>query len=146
MLSIASVNSPSANGGTVALQSGSVVYTPAAGFSGIDTFTVVATDNGQTNGVNDFKTQTVTVTVTVTNDPPNAVDDLFDTIDEDSTNNTLTVLANDTAGANDVNDSLTITATGGSPTGTVTIGPNGNRSSILPQRSGRARYVHLYRT
>ncbi len=41
VLSIASVNSPSANGGTVTLQSGSVVYTPAAGFSGNDTFTIV---------------------------------------------------------------------------------------------------------
>lgn len=132
VLSIASVNSPSANGGTVALQSGSVVYTPATGFSGTDTFTVVATDDGQTNGVNDFKTQTVTVTVTVTNDAPNAVDDLFDTVDEDSANNTLTVLANDSAGANDVNDSLTITATGGSPTGTVTIAADGKSIVYTP--------------
>ncbi len=45
------------------------------GFSGNDSFTIVVTDDGQTNGANDFKTQTVTVNVTVTNDPPNAVDD-----------------------------------------------------------------------
>lgn len=134
-LSIASVNSPSTNGGTVVLQSGSVTYTPAAGFSGADAFTIVVTDNGQTNGVNDFKTQTVTVNVTVTNDPPNAVDDLFDTIDEETTNNTLDVLANDSAGANDVNDSLTITAIGGSPVGTVTIAANG-KSLIYSTGSG----------
>ncbi len=135
VLSIASVTSPSTRGGTVALQNGSVIYTPAAGFAGSDTFTIVVTDDGQTNGVNDFKTQTVTVTVTVTNDPPNAVDDLFDTIDEDTTNNTLNVLANDSAGANDVNDTLTITATGGSPTGTVTIAADG-KSLIYTPASG----------
>lgn len=132
VLSIASVNSPSANGGTVALQSGSVVYTPAAGFAGVDTFTIVVTDNGQTNGANDFKTQSVTVTVTVTNDPPNAVDDLIDTVDEETSNNTLNVLANDSAGANDVNDSLTITATGGAPSGTVAIAADGKTLVYTP--------------
>ena len=135
VLSIASVNSPSSNGGSVALQSGSVVYTPAAGFSGTDTFTIVVTDNGQTNGANDFKTQLVTVVVTVTNDPPSAVNDLIDTVDEETTNNSLDVLANDTAGANDFNDSLTITAVGGSPTGTVTIASDGKTLLYTPAAS-----------
>ena len=66
---------------------------------------------------------------------PNAVDDLFDTVDEETTNNTLNVLANDTAGANDVNDSLTITATGGSPTGTVSIAADG-KSIVYSPASG----------
>ncbi len=132
VLSIASVNSPSTNGGTVALQSGSVVYTPAAGFSGVDTFTVVVTDNGQTNGVNDFKTQSVTVSVTVTNDPPIAVDDSFDTIDEDTTNNPLNVLVNDTAGANDVNDSLVISAVGTTANASVTIAADGKSLLYTP--------------
>ncbi len=84
--------------------------------------------------------------MTVTNDPPNAVDDLFDTIDEDTTNNTLNVLANDSAGANDVNDSLTITATGGSPTGTVSIAADG-KSVLYTPASGfvGTGHVHVHR-
>lgn len=124
-LSVVSATSPSASGGIVVLANGSVTYTPAAGFSGTDTFTVVVTDNGLTNGVADPKSQTVTVTVTVTNDAPNAVDDPSETVDEESAGNVLLVLANDTAGANDVNDALTVTAVTDSPNGTVTISANG---------------------
>ncbi len=60
---------------------------------------------------------------------------MIDTVDEETTNNTLLVLANDTAGANDVNDSLTITATGGSPTGTVSIAADG-KSLVYTPASG----------
>lgn len=120
-LSVASVVSPSARGGVVALNNGSVTYTPATGFSGTDTFVVVVTDNGQTNGAADPKTQSVTVTVTVTNDAPVAADDLALTVDEETTDNVLDVLANDNAGANDVNDTLTITSVGTAQNGTVTI-------------------------
>lgn len=119
-LSIASVVSPSTKGGTVSLSNGSVTYTPATGFAGTDTFVVVATDNGQTNGVADPKTQSVTVTVTVTNDAPVATNDTV-TVDEASSDNSLDVLANDNAGANDVNDSLKVTAVGSAQHGTVTI-------------------------
>ncbi|MFD0980055.1 Ig-like domain-containing protein [Tropicimonas aquimaris] len=50
-----------ANGGTVAIDtSGDVVYTPAAGFSGEDTFSYVVSDPGGNTG-------TATVTVDVTN-------------------------------------------------------------------------------
>ncbi|MCC6509342.1 MAG: tandem-95 repeat protein [Pirellulaceae bacterium] len=131
-LSVASANSPSSNGGVVSLNNGSVTYTPAAGFSGVDTFTVVVTDNGQTNGAPAPSTQSVTVTVTVTNDPPDAVNDLIDTVDEDTSNNTLNVLSNDTAGTNDVGDSLTISAVGGTPLGAVVISGDGKTLSYTP--------------
>ncbi len=127
-LSLSSATTPSANGGIVSLNGSTVTYTPATGFSGSDTFLVVVTDNGLTNGAADPKTATATVTVTVTNDAPVANNDLFDTIDEGSTGNTLDVLANDSAGANDV-DSLTIITVSTPANGTAA--PSADGKSIV---------------
>lgn len=140
-LSIASAASTSANGGTVTLNSGTVTYTPTSSFSGTDTFTVVVTDSGSSthvvggvvqNPVSDPKTQTITVTVTVTNHAPDAVNDLIQDVDEDSTDNVLNVLGNDSAGAGDT-DQLTITAvSAASQGGSVTIAPNGQSLIYTP--------------
>ncbi len=59
--------------GTVALVGGQIVFTPAANFSGAASFQYLVTDNGQTNGVNDFKTATGTVNVTVQDFQPSTV-------------------------------------------------------------------------
>ncbi len=137
-LSISSVASPSQRGGVVSLNAGNVTYTPPAGFAGTDTFTIIVTDNGLTNGNPAPSTQTVTVTATVVNDAPDAVDDSIDTVDEDSTGNTLNVLANDSAGANDQGDTLTITRVGNSTTtltttnGSVTISQDRKSLSYTP--------------
>ena len=75
-----------------------------------DTFTYTITDNGTTNGADDFKSDTATVSVTVTevNDPPVAVADTA-TVAEDGYA-LVDVLANDTAGpANESGQTLTIT-------------------------------------
>src|SRR6185503_3781979 len=78
--------------GTVTLDdSGSFVYTPAADFSGLDTFTYKASD-----GTADSNTATVGIYVVPTNRPPEARDDSYIV----TQNNTLTigppgVLAND---------------------------------------------------
>jgi bacillopeptidase F len=62
-LTLAAVASPSAQGGTVALNAGgTLTYTPAANFSGTDSFTYVASD-GRYSGVG-----RVIVTVTPVND------------------------------------------------------------------------------
>ncbi len=64
--------------GTLALQGdGSFTYTPAAGFSGVDTFAYAAND-----GVSDSNAATVTITVNpgVVLRPPVAVDDGYSTI------------------------------------------------------------------
>lgn len=65
------VNPTSTNGGTVVVSGSSVIYTPAADFSGVDTFTYTIEDNGtpipmQSSG-------TVTVTVTPVNDAPRVI-------------------------------------------------------------------------
>lgn len=131
-LSIASVVSPSTKGAAVTLNNGSVTYTPTSSIVGSDSFTIVVTDNGQTNGASAPSTKTVTVNVTLANDAPVAQNDLIDTVDEDSTNNTLNVLANDNPGPNDTNDSLTIVSTGGTPTGALTIAGDGKSLIYTP--------------
>jgi len=66
-LRVTSVNPTSALGGTVAFNpdTGMVTYTPPAGVSGNDSFSYEISDDGQTNGINDFKTATGTVSVVV---------------------------------------------------------------------------------
>ncbi len=70
------INVSSASGATVSLN-GVVNYKAAPDFFGTDTFTYTIRDNGQSNGVDDFKTATGTVTVTVNplNDAPIVVND-----------------------------------------------------------------------
>ena len=58
-LTISAVGSPAH--GTAVVQSGKVEYTPDADYNGPDSFTYTATDNGTTNGVDDFKSDTATV-------------------------------------------------------------------------------------
>ncbi|MBF4601095.1 tandem-95 repeat protein [Frigoribacterium sp. VKM Ac-1396] len=97
--------------GTVDLaKDGSYVYTPTAGFSGVDTFTYTATDaEGQT------RTGTVVITVL-----PTAVDDKAST----PADTTLTVAAPGVLG-NDLGTGLRVTATGTATHGTVTIDAGG---------------------
>jgi len=98
-LTLSSVSSSSSKGGTVALKSGVITYTPAADFAGTDTFTYVVTDNGTTNGFADPKSSegTVTVIVTPVNDAPVAVNDSGTsyTMDEDTSKTFKSVLSND---------------------------------------------------
>jgi hypothetical protein len=79
--------------GTVTIVNGQVRYTPAPNYFGVDTFTYTAID-----GLGNSDTATVTVTVQSVNDPPIAVNDSFTGILEDSVNNVLNVLANDSPG------------------------------------------------
>ena len=112
--------------GTVAITGGGtgLTYTPAANFAGTNTFTYTITDAA---GATD--TATVTVTVTPVNDPPVAVDDAA-TVAEDSTNNAITVLANDTDP--DTGTTLTITAVTQPANGTVAITGGGTGLTYTP--------------
>ena len=113
-LTVDSVTQP-ATGGTVTLSGGVVSFTPAAGFTGISTFTYTISD-----GNSGSDTATVTVRVGLANNPPDAVDDTF-TVAEDSGATVLNVLANDST-APDVGETLTVTAvTQPSTGGTVTL-------------------------
>ncbi|MBY5162749.1 Ig-like domain-containing protein [Salsipaludibacter albus] len=104
------------NGTAVVEADGTVTYTPAADFHGVDTFTYTASD-----GTSASDLATVTLTVTPVPDAPDAVDDAI-TTDEDVTVD-LDLLANDV----DVDgDSLTVTAVGDpSGGGHVDVQPDG---------------------
>lgn len=115
------------NGGTIAIAPDglSVTYTPAANFSGIETFTYTVSDGNQGSAIG-----AVTVTVTPVDDLPTPVDDARE-VDRDTSNNPLNVLANDTDP--DAGDTRTITAVGqGSNGGTVTIATGGGGLLYTP--------------
>lgn len=122
-----SVQSVAALPSTVGTLSG-LTYTPPQDFVGTDTFTYIAVDStGLQSNV-----ATVTVTVTAVNDAPTANNDSF-SVDEDSTGNTLDVLANDSAGPGETTDTLTVTQVGSTSNGgTVAIGPGGASVTYTP--------------
>ncbi len=106
------------NGAVVIDANGTVTYTPAANFSGTDSFTYTISDgNGGT------ATATVSVTVTSANDAPVAVNDAA-AVDEDGTV-AVAVLAND---ADPDGDSLTVASVTQGTNGAVAINANGTVS------------------
>ncbi|MFO0897089.1 MAG: Ig-like domain-containing protein [Pirellulales bacterium] len=126
-LSITAVSGTSAQGGTVAIVSGNVVYTPPPGFSGTDTFTYTITDDGTTNGQPDplGDTATVTVQVAEVNDPPVAGPDNVTTAEDTPLSFPVSdLLANDTPGpADEAGQNLSIVGVSGTSAqgGTVTL-------------------------
>ena len=106
--------------GTLTLNSnGGFSYSPAANFTGIDSFTYRATDGSRSSNI-----ATVTITISGTNDAPMAVMDSY-TLNEDST---LTMAAPGVL-ANDVDvDSPTLTAVKVTNPlrGTLTLNANGS--------------------
>jgi hypothetical protein len=109
-LSVTAVTPP-ANG--TAIISGTVVlYTPQADFMGSDVFTYTMSDGNLTD------TAVVNISVDNENDAPMAVDDSY-TVNEDSSNNVLDVLANDSD--IDVGDTLSLVAVSTPVNGTAVI-------------------------
>ena len=110
--------------GSVAIEAGKVRYIPTdANYNGSDSFTYTIRDNGQTNSVDDFKSDTATVNITITevNDTPDAVND-SKTVAEDAAATTINVRANDSTGpANESAQTLTITSVTQPAHGTVAI-------------------------
>ncbi|MGI9335825.1 MAG: Ig-like domain-containing protein, partial [Gammaproteobacteria bacterium] len=108
--------SGASNGVVLAGADGSIVYTPNPGFAGTETFMyTVRTAAG------DQETATVSVAVVAANDPPIAVNDPAQSMDEDMTLSNVDVLSNDS----DVDgDALTVTAAS-SPNGIVTVNADG---------------------
>ncbi|MDP6719975.1 MAG: Ig-like domain-containing protein, partial [Pirellulaceae bacterium] len=127
-LTIDSVGATSAQGGFVSLNSQVITYIPPTDFTGTDTFTYRAIDDGTTNGVPDYRTASTVVTVTIAevNDPPMPTDDDNQTALEDTETiiDVPTIVANDSRGAaNEANQTLTVTeVTALNPSGsTVTL-------------------------
>ena len=113
-LTVTAVGTPT-QGGSVAINADKTLsYTPAAGFSGTETFTYITSDG------TDAATGTVTVTVTPVapaNTPPVAVNDTY-TMPTGATSATVNVVANDTDADG---DTLTVTAVTGATNGTTTF-------------------------
>jgi VCBS repeat-containing protein len=107
--------------GTLTLNAnGSFTYTPAANFTGQDTFTYRATDSIAASNI-----ATVTITVNPVNDPPVAVNDNYSTF----VNTPLTItapgiLGNDT----DIDGPTPLTAVNFSGVSSGTLTPNANGS------------------
>ncbi len=122
VLSITGVGTAS-NGGAVTIASDgkTLSYKSAANFNGAEIFTYTASN---TQGVT--RTATVTVQITDVNDPPIALNDTFSVL-QNSTNNLLEVLSNDSLGVDDeAGESLRVTAvSSGSAGGTIVIGSSG---------------------
>jgi hypothetical protein len=95
--------------GTASVVGDDIEYTPNAGFVGTDTFTYAIEDsNGDTDSAN------VTVTVTQrANGVPVANDDTVASIDQNSVDNTIDVLANDDYGTDGPNDDHQLTFSNG---------------------------------
>ncbi len=113
-LSITRVDPNSDRNGTVSLSGGRVIYTPPTGFSGLDTFTFLVTDNGTSRGTPDplITTGTVTFSLTDRNDPPTANPDTM-VVDEDGSilQPASFFLANDRTGTNRDEAGQTLTFT-----------------------------------
>jgi len=97
--------------GSVAIVNNQVVYTPNAGFIGVDSFTYVVSDN---NG--NSTTATVSVNVTNVNKVPTAVDDTRTT--PENTPVTIPVLAND---SDTDGDTLSIVSATNPANGSVSV-------------------------
>ena len=82
------------NGGTVTINetNNELLYTPAPGFVGTETFNYTLSDS---TDLTDEATVTVTVTSDAINSAPEPEDDFFDNIEISSSGNVLDVLAND---------------------------------------------------
>ncbi|WP_206483423.1 Ig-like domain-containing protein [Thalassotalea sp. G2M2-11] len=111
------VTSPS--GGLLTGTLPNLTYTPNVNFFGNDSFTFTVTDDD--GGVS--SAATVTITVNNVNDAPTAVNDTA-TVAEDSTNNTIAVLVNDSDPDNDVLSVISASASSGQ----VSINTNGTLS------------------
>ena len=124
-------------GGSVAIVGGQVEFTPTADFNGTASFDYTVQDNGQTNGADDFKSDTgsASFAVTAVNDAPVAVaDTLAATEDTPVTYTAAQLLGNDDDGDPELTQTLTIASvtsgTGGAAVlnadGTVTFTPDAN--------------------
>ena len=129
------------SGAAINSSSGVFSWTPSeAQGPGVYPFTVVVTDNGAPVLAD---SQVVTLTVTEVNQKPDAIDDAFDTVVEDSSNNILYVLANDTDGDLPANV-LTVINVIPASKGTVTIGPAGAYIIYTPNPNANGSDLFAY--
>jgi lysophospholipase L1-like esterase len=126
-LTITGVGVTSEGGAAVINGTGdAVMYTPAADFFGVETFTYTVSDDQDGTG-----TALVTMTITTVNDAPVARDDVF-TVAFNSSNNTLAVLADNGSGADTDpdNDVISVVSTGTPNQGGI-VAPNPAQDALI---------------
>ena len=129
-LRIASVGA--AEHGTTAVVSDGIQYAPELNWHGTDRFTYTVSDE---SGVT--ATATVTVTVLPVNDPPEAVDDEAETLEDEAV--VVDVLANDTDADG---DPIRVVSVGPAGHGATTMAPHRVRYSPDPNWHGTDRFVY----
>ena len=125
-LAVVDVDPTTSNGGTVSIANsgGAVSYTPAAGFTGTDSFSYTLSDGVLTKIVD------VTVTVAPADNPPTANDDAF-TVTEDAVEASFDVQANDDR---DVDDQTFVIDSVGTPSqgGSARVSADGTQFFYTP--------------
>ncbi len=108
-----------ANGSVTVNTNGTYIYTPAPGFSGVDSFTYSLCDGGTPNLCD---TATVVITITPVNDPPVIVNDNNSTPEDQPVSGTIITTDNDPDGT-----PLTVNTTpvSGPSHGAIVINPDG---------------------
>ena len=123
------LSNASANGGPVSIGDNGtpndltddvIIYTPPADFVGVDTITYVITD-----ALGLAKTVTVTLNVGSAANVPYAVDDTV-TFDQNSSNNDIAMLSNDTIGQDGIT-SITLSGATSLNGGTISVNENGTQ-------------------
>ncbi|MDP5277263.1 Ig-like domain-containing protein, partial [Chengkuizengella axinellae] len=98
---IFNVDEASVQNGTITVEGSKVIYTPADGYNGEDSFTFTVTDLGDgTAGAQTSETATVTITVNPVNSKPQANNQAVDTNEGESVEITLTGSDNETESSN----------------------------------------------
>ena len=120
-LTITAVGAPAH--GTASIAGGKVNYSPAPGYTGADSFTYAIADG---KGGTASATVAITIQPVAVNHPPVAQNDAY-TVDQNSSANSLNVLAND---SDPDGDPLSITAVGAPSHGSASI--VSNRVSYAP--------------
>jgi hypothetical protein len=129
--------------GSVTFTASGVSYTPNANYFGTDSFTYTISDNGSSN-TGHTDTATVNVTINNVNDAPDAIDDSA-TVDEDTSNNAVNVLANDTDADNltpPFNAGLTVIAVTQGTHGAVAFTPTGVTYTPAPNYYGSDSFTY----
>ena len=121
-----------ANGTVVVNPNGTLTYTPAAGFSGLDSFSYTMEDPSHASA-------TATVTITVRDAAPIAVDD--NPVVRPNVLATLDLLGNDT----DPNTGqvLSVSSVGTAAHGTVTLNADGTVTYLTTRTSGTDSFTYL---
>ena len=129
-----SIQSPTAQAGTITTVGGVTTYRPAANFFGTDTFTYTISDNATPTEAT--AVGTVTINVTGVNDAPTAVNDTGESarfvVLGINVANSLAVMRNDSAGPFETNDTINIVSVTTPTIGTATVNAAGTAVLFTP--------------